>query len=79
MWLEFSFMEGTERNGASPVSAAVENDWSYDYALTISLVNVDGAHLFTDRGYAIAIKTKIIFTKHFVWKTKIINFEKSIH
>ena len=34
-------MEGTDSSGASPASAAVENEWSYDYALSISLLDVD--------------------------------------
>jgi len=41
MWLEFSFMEGTDRSGAPPASAAVGNEWNYDCALSISLLDVD--------------------------------------
>jgi len=41
MWLVFSFTYGTDRSGVSPASAAVENEWSYDYALSISVLDVD--------------------------------------
>ena len=33
-------MEGTDRSGATPASAAVGNEWSYDCALSISLLDV---------------------------------------
>jgi hypothetical protein len=41
------FMEGTDRSDASPASAAVENECSYDYVLSIILLDVD---IYSPRG-----------------------------
>ena len=40
-------MGGTDRSDASPASATVENECSYDYALSISLLDVD---IYSPRG-----------------------------
>lgn len=65
MWLEFSFVKGTDRSYSTP-SAAVENEWSYTCTSPTSLHDVDRDRFTYRLQLCYSNENQNMFTKQFV-------------